>query len=78
VGQDHDWRSNRAAEEGSMCVCVYTYVCVVRSDRPHPSEVIPHYMFMLSLGFTSEQPSLVHSTPLPVSHVTTLATTDDL
>jgi len=34
----------------AMCVCQISHA---------PSEVIPHYMFMLSLGFTSGQPSLV-------------------
>jgi len=34
-------------------------MCVVGQIDHTPSEVIPHYMFMLSLGFTSGQPSLV-------------------
>jgi len=34
-----------------VCVCVLA-MCVVSQINHAPSEVIPHYMFMLSLGFT--------------------------
>jgi len=47
-------------------------MCVVGQIDHTPSEVIPHYnvMFILSLGFTSGQPSLVGytDTPPPLSH----------
>jgi len=37
----------------------YVCMCVPSQINHTPSEVIPHYMFTLSLGFTSGQPSLV-------------------
>ena len=40
-------------EASALAMCVLSHV-----DHT-PSEVIPHYMFMLSLGFTSGQSSLV-------------------
>jgi len=45
-------------------------MCVAGQIDHTPSEVIAHYMFMLSLGFTSGQPSLVGytDTPPPLSH----------
>jgi len=51
-------------EASALAMCVLSHV-----DHT-PSEVIPHYMFMLILSFTSGQSSLVGytDTPPPLSY----------